>query len=264
MHNSMNTTATASFDAPQTKSPRADRARFFYAGAAALLLVLTLLGFQQFYLHGRAFPDRPLAPPIRGLLIAHGVAMSAWMLLLLVQPLLIVNRKYRVHMRVGKIGAMLAACIFVLGFRVGIEAARVSPPEARLWNLPYKQFLAVPIISITIFAGFVAVGVWNRRRPEVHRPMMLLATLAAITAAVDRIDAITGLYRHTVWGTIFGPFVGSLAVGALLFLVKWALTRSFDRWYAMGYAGLVVASALVMRLATTHAWDQFASFLLRY
>jgi hypothetical protein len=241
-----------------------DRARFFYTGAAALLLLLMFLGFQQFYLHGRAYPNRPLTPPIRNLLIAHGLVMSSWLVLLLIQPLLIVNGKYKVHMLLGRVGAVLAACIFALGVRMGIQAARVSPPELRLWNMPYKQFLAVPIIGVTVFAIFVAIGVWYRRRPEIHRPMMLLATLAAIVAALNRIDWITSLYRQTIWGTIFGPFFAVLVIGALLFAVKWALTRSFDRYYALGWAGFVLASAGIMRLATTGVWDNIADFLLQY
>jgi hypothetical protein len=102
-------------------------------------------------------------------------------------------------MTLGKAGAVLAACIFILGFKLGIEATRVIP------------------------------------------------------AALDRIDAISSLYRHTVWGTIFGPFFSSLVIGAVFLVVKWALTRSFDRYYALGWAGLVVASAGIMKLATTQA-----------
>ncbi|HRD68426.1 MAG TPA: hypothetical protein PKY50_20055 [Candidatus Competibacter sp.] len=261
----MNSNEALPSDKLQAKRPAFPaRARLFYTGAAALLLILMFLGFQQFYLHGKAFPDRPLTPPIRTLLISHGVAMSLWMLLLLVQPLLVVNQKYRVHITLGKIGAVLAACIFILGFKLGIEATRVTPPEVRLWNLPYKQFMAVPIISVTVFAGFVTAGIVNRRRPEIHRPMMLLATLAVIPAALDRIDAITSLYRDTVWGTLFGPFFSSLVIGAVFLVVKWALTRSFDRFYAAGWAGLVVVSAGIMKLATTQAWDGIASSLLRY
>ena len=94
--------------------------------------------------------------------------------------------------------------------------------------------------------------------------MMLLATLAAIPAALDRIDAISSLYRQTIWGTIFGPFFSALVIGAVFLVVKWALTGKFDRWYAMGYAGLVLADAFIIKLATTNAWDQFASFLLQY
>jgi hypothetical protein len=252
------------FPARTPKRPESpNRARLFYTGAAALLLVVVFIGFQQFYLHGKAYPKRELTPPIRTLLILHGCTMTGWMLLFLLQPLLIVFGNRRLHMILGRVGAVLAAGIVFLGLRVGIEAARVNPPSLKIWGLAPPQFLAIPIFTILIFAVFVIAGVWNRRRPEVHRPMMLLSVLAAIAAAIDRIDAIRSLYSGSVWGTIFGPFFGMLVIGLLLLIVKWLLTRSWDRWYATGYAGLVVSSALIMRLATTSAWNHFASYLLR-
>jgi len=260
----MNSSQILLFHDPQAKGPTSPkRARLFYFGVAALLLVLMFLGFQQFYLHGKAYPNRELAPPIRTLLILHGIGMSAWVLLFLVQPLLILTGNRRVHMMLGPIVAALAACIVILGFRLGIVATQITPPEMIIWGLAPRQFMAVPIISIMIFAGFVIAGVWNRRRPEVHRPMMLLATLAVIPAAVSRIDSITALYQGTVWEMVFGPFFGTLVVGVFFLVMKWLLTRSLDRWFAIGYAGLVVSSALIMQLATTRAWDHFASFLLR-
>ena len=237
-------------------------ARLFYTGAALILLVLMLTGFQHFFLHGKAYPGRDIAPPIRSLIILHGITMSAWILLFLVQPLLIVSRNHRIHRSLGKIGAALAALIFILGWNAGIEATRIAPPDMIIWGLTPKQFMAVPIISVVIFVGFVAVGVWHRRRPAAHRPMLLLASLAAIPAAVSRIDAISALYRGTVWETLFGPFFGTLIVGALLLLVKCLLTRSLNRWFALGYAGLILASALIMQGAKTDAWDRLATFLL--
>jgi hypothetical protein len=238
-------------------------ARLFYTAAAALLLALMILGFQHFYLHGKAYPGRELAPPIRTLLILHGIGMSAWMLLFLVQSLLIVADNRRIHRMLGRIGAGLAAGIVILGFRLGIEATLISPPELRIWGLSPKQFMAVPIVSVLIFAGFVGIGVWQRRRPEVHRPMMLLASLAAMSAAVSRIDAISDLYRGTVWESLFGPFFSTLAIGAFLLVIKWGLTRSFSRPFALGYAGLVAANVGIIQLATTSAWDGIASYLLR-
>ncbi|MGR8935774.1 MAG: hypothetical protein ACU837_15545 [Gammaproteobacteria bacterium] len=260
----MNTSYSRLFvqsQAPGSTAP--SRTRLFYCAAAALLLVLMLLGFQQFYLHGKAYPNRELAPPIRTLLVLHGIGMTSWVLLFLLQPLLIATGHRRVHRMLGSVGAVLAAGIVILGWRLGIEATRISPPDMRIWALTPKQFLAVPILSILIFAGFVTIGVWNRRRPEVHRPMMLLATLAAIPAAASRIDFLNALYSGTVWETTFGPFFAALAVGALLLAGNWMLLRSLDRWFAAGYAGLVVSSAFILQLATTGAWDRFASFLLR-
>lgn len=245
------------------RQTRTRHTHLFYSGAALVLLALMLTGFQNFYLHGKAYPGREIAPPIRDLIILHGVAMSAWILLFLIQPLLVAGRQYSVHRLLGKIGALLAASILFLGIKAAIEATRIAPPEMLIWGLSPPQFLAVPIISIVVFAVFVASGVSYRKRSEVHRPMMLLATLAAISAAISRIDAVTALYSGTVWETIFGPFFGMLLVGAFFLVVKGVLTKSWNRCYTLGYAGLILTSALTMMIAKTAIWQQFAAFLLR-
>jgi hypothetical protein len=237
--------------------------RFFYIGASFLLLALAFIGFRLFYLHGYAYPGRPLTPPIRNVVIAHGVSMTAWILLFIVQPLLIVSQKRRMHMVLGKLGAVLAAGMVFLGVWVAVSAAAVNPPELKLWGLVPKQFMAISFFGILMFAGYVAVGVWKRRRPEIHRPMMLLATLAATTAAIDRIAAISNLYAHTIWGQIFGPFFAPVVIGAVFLVVKWALTRSFNRFYAYGYLVMVLAGPVIMKVATTPSWERFADFLIR-
>jgi hypothetical protein len=139
----------------------------------------------------------------------------------------------------------------------------VNPPDLKLWGLNPKQFVAIPVISIVIFAVYVAIGIWKRRQPDLHRPMTFLSALISVTAATDRIGFLSNLYRSTIWGAIFGPFFTPLVVGAMLLFVKWVLTRSFDWWYATGYAVLVVAGPFIMWLAPTQTWDQFANFLLR-
>ncbi len=237
-------------------------AKLFHSGAAALLLALMVAGFHHFYLQGRAYPGRELTPPIRTLLILHGVAMAGWMLLYTVQPLLIVGRHVRVHMLLGKLGAALAVIIVLLGLRLGIEATRISPPYMKIWSLSPRQFMAVPVVSILIFGGLVTAGIVHRKRREIHRAMMLLATLAAIPAAISRIDAISRLYQGTFWETLFGPFFGTLVIGAALVIAKYLLTRTWDRWLATGYAGLVLASLAIMLLARSALWETVSRALL--
>lgn len=236
--------------------------RVFYSATAAVLLLLTLAGFQAFYLHGRSYPDRPIPAPIRTLVIVHGAAMTAWVVLFLVQPLLIATRKHRVHMTAGWVGTALALAIVVLGFQLGIEATRIMPPDMIIWNLPPRQFMAVPIVSVTIFACLIAAAVWRRRKPVQHRSLMLLATLTVMSAAVSRIDALNALYLGTVWDRVFGPFFITLVIGGALVIVKCVMDRSLDRWLAVGYVGLVLASAGILQLARTPLWDAFASAIL--
>ena len=237
--------------------------RWFYSIASLVLLVLTFVGFQFFYMKGLAFPGRPLTPPIRTLVITHGILMTAWMLLAVVQPLLIGARFKRVHMKLGILGVVLATAMVVVGLRIGIEATRVNPPDLQLFGLASRQFLAVPVVGIIVFALFVLVGVMNRRRPEIHRPMMLMASLSVVSAALGRMPRLNAFYAGTWVEQIFSAFVLTVVIGAILLAAKCIVTRSFDRWFAAAFALLTAASVVISLGAKTQAWDHFALFLLR-
>jgi hypothetical protein len=255
-------TALPSPAAAGSRAAERARTKYFWAASAAFLLVLVFVGFRHFYLHGRAYPGRELPPPIRDLVITHGVSMTLWMFLLVVQPFLIVGKKPRVHMLLGWIGTALAALITVVGWKTGVASASVTPPEVRIWGLPPAQFMIVPVVSVVVFAAFVAIGVAARKRPEIHRPAMFLATLSALSAAVSRIDALNDLYLGSWAEAWFGPFFMTLVVGAVLVAVKCALARSFDRWFAGGFAALVLADVLIVRMAPSETWTAFAESLL--
>lgn len=240
----------------------ARRTHQFYIGTALVLLLIMVVGFQQFYFHGKAFPGRPLTPPIRTLVIVHAVAMTAWMLLFLVQPVLVATGRVVYHMRLGLGGVVLAAVAVVTGVQLGIGAARVNPPELVLWGLVPSEFMAIPVLSILLFAVFVLIGILNRRRSEIHRPMMLLAVLAILGAAVDRIPVVTALYHETALGHVFGPFTGALVLGLVLVLIKTGFTGSRDRWLEAGFGFLALCCALIMKLARSDAWDGLAVILL--
>ncbi len=241
---------------------RSDPARMIYAVGALLVLLLMLLGFQQFYLHGKAYPGEPLAPPIRTLLIAHGVAMTLWVLTFVAQSLLVLGGNRRLHMAIGPFAVALAGIMVVLGIWLPLQAARLET-NVLIWGLDRLHFLAIPLFVILTFGSFVAVGFAYRRRPAVHRPMMLLATLSILPAATDRITGLPDMYAATVFGAVLGPFfVGSL-IGVLLLAARSLLTRSFDRPFAIGLAALVVINVLVFRIAPTDAWARLAASLVR-
>lgn len=237
-------------------------ARWFYPMAGVVMLACVLVGFERFYFHGRSFPDREITPPIRSLVIAHGAAMAVWILLGLVQPALIATRKHKVHMTLGWAGAATAAVVLVLGLMVGVQSARVSPPDNMIMGFNPRQFMAVPVISVLAFAAFVAVGVWKRKKPAVHRAMMLSATLAAISAALNRIDPLNQLYIGTVWDRLFGPFFAAVVLALLLLAVRCVLIRGYDRWLATGVGLVILLSAFIVQLARTAAWDRVAGLLL--
>jgi len=94
-----------------------------------------------------------------------------------------------------------------------------------------------------------------RRRPKVHRPMMLLATIVIQSGSLGRfpyIENLTAFPRLYVWGPV-------LLFGGLLFVLQWGMSRTPNRWYLMGYAGMVAASLLAVTVGTTGLWSRMVS-----
>lgn len=237
-------------------------ARWFYPIAGVVLLILTLWGFERFYFHARAYPDREITPPIRMLVIAHGISMGLWILLFTLQPWLVALKRHRLHITLGRIGAALAACVFVLGCFMAVHSMRVMPPEATIWGMHPRQFLSVPLLSIVFFGICVAIAVWKRKKPAIHRALMYTGTIAATDAAISRIDPINALFVGTSWEYHFGPFFGMLLIAAALLVLRCAMLRGFDRLLAASFVVLVAFSFFVTHFARTAAWDAFASLLV--
>src|SRR5438094_9349596 len=104
---------------------RSDRP--FYVIAATTMLCFTLVGFRNFYLHGKAF-EGEITGSIYPLVIVHGLAMSAWVVLFLIQSLLISAGNRRLHMTIGPVGAIVAGVVVILGAAVAPLSVQFNSP----------------------------------------------------------------------------------------------------------------------------------------
>lgn len=219
-------------------------------------------GFLPFYLAGKAYGGQDLPRPIHALTIFHGVGMTAWVVLFQIQTLLQATGRHEFHKMLGRIGVLLAVALVILGWRIAIDSTRISPPDFRIAGLLPRQFMIVPIFNILAFGALSLAGLLLRRQPQAHRPLMLLATLATLPAAISRIDFFTVLYQGTVWQRIFGPFFGMLVLGGVFLLISLLVNGRLDCWYAGGYAFLITGAALTLTLAQTQLWDVIALWLI--
>lgn len=91
--------------------------------------------------------------------------------------------------------------------------------------------------------------------------MMLLATLfVAGPAGFFRIPFISGPIIGAIH-TIFAPWVPMLILGVFLVLIKWLMTRTWDRYFMVGFAGIVVACLLQFFVANTAWWYHVAGWV---
>lgn len=223
------------------------RIRLFYVGMSAAMVLVVLIGFApSFYLRTQ-LGGAPLATPW---VLAHAIANSAWMLLMLAQTGLVAGGRSDLHRRLGVAGALLAVAMVMLGLYVGIDyIARNSTVLLSGGAVAERLFLCASLIGIVKFGGFVTAAVLLRGRPSAHRVLMLFATITVMSAATVRLPVIGTLPAAVA--LVLVAFNGS-ALAYDIYLNKGL--RPAAGW-AFGLTLLVLA--LVNVLAPSTAFDSF-------
>src|SRR5688572_16328732 len=94
--------------------------RRLYLLAAILTPLIVLAGFARTYYLKPFFGTPDLSGRIVHL---HGIVMTAWVVLFVVQISLVATRRTRIHQRFGILGAILAALVVIVGVLTALYAA---------------------------------------------------------------------------------------------------------------------------------------------
>jgi hypothetical protein len=222
--------------------------RFF--GSMAVALALTVLaGFSRtYYFNDLAVEPFALTP----LLHVHGAVFTAWMVLLVAQTLLIATHRVQLHMRLGVVGAVLAALMVPLGMIVAVTRTQSGAMVDQ--GVPPLVFLAVPLIGMLVFAALVSSALYLRRNSGAHKRLMLLATLELATAGVSRLPFVED------WGPVGFFGVADLFI---LALAAYDLVTRKRVHPATIWGGLFLVASQPLRLVIggSDAWIAFATWL---
>ncbi|MBB5519532.1 hypothetical protein [Amphiplicatus metriothermophilus] len=220
--------------------------RWFYPAMGILIALTVYAGFAP------TFFARPAAiGPLSPLLFVHGIVFSLWVLLFIAQTSLMASGRARMHFALGAAGAALAAVVTILGLIVSIDALRRG--AAPIPGAPAHVFFSVPLFDTLLFAGFVTLGLLNRRRPEVHKRFMYLSAIAMTPPAFGRLillwdsQALFAFMPHTIWGL------------SLLFVLAGAAfdlatRRAVHPVYLWGGLAIALSSPLRFMIASTALW----------
>jgi len=226
------------------------RERLFYTGMAVAFLFIVFAGFARTYYLRPYFGTPQLTP----LLHLHGLIFTSWIVLLLAQTLLIAAKRTAVHRRLGWAGAALAVLMILVGTTTAVVRAKAGAAPAGA--VSPLAFLTIPLGDMLVFALLIGAGFYYRRKPDVHKRLMLLATIAILPAAVARLpfDFIQQA----------GPlaFFGISDLFILVTLLYDLLTRGRPH-RATVWGGLLVIVSHPLRLVVggTQAWLSFAAWL---
>jgi hypothetical protein len=246
-------------DRPVRAAAAAPAAQFYFNMALACAAV-AFLGFAPTYFLPLAKGSLSATPVIH----IHGVLFFAWTLFFVFQSWLAASGRVMRHRSVGMIGISLATAMTIFGFLVGVGAMKRSAAIGQADE--GIAFVIVPWSGVLFFAIVVAIGIAMVRRPEVHKRLMLLASISILDAAVAR-WFLTFLAPPGPPGpppvvvTIPPAFVAYLLL-VVAMVHDWRTRGRPHKVYVIGGLVLVAIKILNLPISATHAWHSFAGGIL--
>jgi hypothetical protein len=172
----------------------------------------------------------------------HGLALTLWCVMLILQAFLIRKKWNSLHKIIGKFSYVLVPIIII----TTIDLLRYSINKSFNGELGTMGFLFVALVinALIAFLIFYGLAIYHRKKPTIHARYMICTIFPMITPATDRIighhfqSLIPHLY--TIEGSPI-PMVAGFLLGnvILLGLCIWDW-YSHKRWNVFPFALLIL------------------------
>lgn len=153
---------------------------YYFSIVSLFLLALTLIGFSD-----NLFTDVRQESNLDPKFVVHGLFCLAWMIIFAIQSNLIRSYNYRIHQTLG-IAAMVVAAGVVVSTLYLFVVIWNGWDNLVFYGRPQRFFLPS-------FAILVTLGFFYRKRPDMHKRLMFLATILMMGPVVDRVGTPLGM-----------------------------------------------------------------------
>ena len=236
--------------------------RWIFVFMTAWFIAITLAGFIPDSIMKVGMVRAGARPPFPAVLHMHAVLMGSFLLMLLTQTWLMATGRRALHMRIGILGMALAVALVAVGLVLAPtmyyetwNALQSAPPSARAdlqQLLSIKENILLLQLRIGIlFPLFLAIGLRARGgNAGLHKRMMILATVMALPAGIDRIPWLPSAMPGS---PIFVDFYTVLAISPML---AWDVirNRSVHQAYLIWFAVTIPFAVAVNLLWDTPMW----------
>jgi len=233
--------------APRSRGKSAGNGYFFWV--PVLLLASVLFGFAPTFFLGPLFG----APPLPLYLMFHGVVLTAWFSWLVLQSWLVRSRNTTLHRKTGWVGAGIAAVMVIAApiadyffvermqeFGLAFDTDMSAVPQLGVEGIPMLNFASNVIwgnmAMVLVFELLFWAAIINRKKPEIHKRLILMASFGIMAPAVARIS------RIEVFGGEDGPLIPLMVILLPLTMVAHDLLKS-RRVHGATWAGVAVIAA---------------------
>jgi hypothetical protein len=202
-------------------------------------------------------------PPILHL---HAAVFYGWLALFVTQSQLAGKRQLTRHRELGVLGVAVATAMCFVGTAAAVNSIRLA--DAAGFRTQALAFSVVPLTGIFLFAAMFAVALWNVKRPDIHKRLILITTVGLLNAAVGRLFVLAlGAPPPTatvepppVFVTVPAGLITDLLLVPALLHDRKTLGRVHPTYW-IGGAVLVASQLLRVPIGATSTWQAIAGFI---
>jgi hypothetical protein len=245
-----------------------DTRRWFFVWMAGARVFVAFTGFAPTYwlqLPAGTFVGSPL-------LHLHGLLFSAWTLFFLLQTTLVARGRLDRLRAWGLLGISLATAMVFVGFATADEVLRKRLSAG--FGDRARAFQIASTSMITLFGVLVFAAIANVRRPEVHKRLMLLATVSVMPPPIARLFfAVTagigpglrpGLGPPRTLASVMAPSLIADVFILVGVIYDWRTRGRPHPAYLIGGASIVAVQVLRGPISTTQWWSGIVDSLARF
>lgn len=257
-------TTVAAANGPMAIAQTGER---FYVRMAAICLAVAVVGFAPTYWIPMARGTLRVAP----LTHVHAALFYGWLVLFLGQTALAASGRLVRHQTLGVAGVAVATAMCLVGIGTAMNSVRVQ--DAAGFGDAARRFSIVPLTGAAAFALLFGLALLNLRNTEIHKRLMVVATVSLLQAAVGRWflillaprpqGAAGALGPPPVAVTIMPALVIDLLIVAAMIHDKRTTGRVHPAYWIAGGAVLAV-QVLRVPLSATGAWMAVANWILAF
>jgi hypothetical protein len=220
-----------------------------------VLIVITFLGFYKRY-----FSLAPDFPGLKDIHHVHAIALTLWLSMLIIQPILIANNNLHIHRIIGKFSYILVPVMFVSMLLVYhnqyLRMGSEGKPETET-----LAFIFSPTTDSIPFLIFYMLAIFFRRETAKHMRYMISTGIVIGGPGLGRIFM-------TWMGMDIFAAIGLITLITLLVFVGLII---YDRVkkkqfrinpYTISFIIWLIPNILIIFLPNTTTWQNFAKWLV--
>jgi hypothetical protein len=224
-----------------------------YIPVAFVTILIALAGFWPTYFGPLLAGTVKKVPVIH----VHAAVFMGWLMLVGTQAFLAATGRIALHMKVGRIGMSYGVFLILVGlitaftqFAVRVEADNLEEAEGRLFPA---------LFDMIVFAPVLAAAWYCRRKPEIHKRLIVVATTMLLIAAVHRMVFLGG--RPPPLPQLLLVWLSPIFLGMAYDFLKRRLVHPI---YLLGIAVVLFRKFSGPPIRDSAAWRDFASWLTTY